>query len=209
MKVLYFRLLGYETVQSDFQYLRRTRCFKIRCIACKTSKPMKSKNTVFEWQERKIYGLKIHVTNKITDDVNTFSYSKCKVYLRRIRLENNLPNLQQKHGNSKHIILQSLRKGIILKAVWNDGQCKYVIKTCILLTKLLNKVERRRNEVMNLTGKATCCMKINTVNKLDRSLILRMPVETTGGQISENILQEWIRTVQPSSLVYSKREWTV
>ena len=49
-------------------------------------------------------------------------------------------------------------------------------------------------------------MKINTVNTLDRSLLLGMPVETTGGQICENILQEWIQIVDPSSFVYRKRK---
>ena len=38
------------------------------------------------------------------------------------------------------------------------------------------------------------------------SLLLGMPVGTTGGKICENILQEWIRIVDTSSFVYSKRK---
>jgi hypothetical protein len=44
-------------------------------------------------------------------------------------------------------------------------------------------------------------MKVNIMDKLETSLFLGKPVETTGGQICENILQEWIRIVEPSSFV--------
>jgi len=70
-----------------------------------------------------------------------------------------------------------------------------------IVDKTAKKAESRRNEVVKISS----YMKINTVNKLDRSLLLGMPVETTGGQICENILQEWTRIVDPSSFVYSKR----
>ena len=32
-------------MQTNYQYLQRTRCFQFRCIACKTSKSRKSNNT--------------------------------------------------------------------------------------------------------------------------------------------------------------------
>jgi hypothetical protein len=46
----------------------------------------------------------------------------------------------------------------------------------------------------------TSYMKINVMNKLDGSLLLEMPVKTTGDQICKNTLQEWIRIVEPSNL---------
>lgn len=92
------------------------------------------------------------MTNKITDDVNYFSYSKCKVYLKN--LENNLPNLQQKYGNIKQITLKSAWNHIILKTVYNDGQCKYVIENMDIVDKTAKKkAECCRNDVMKITGR--------------------------------------------------------
>jgi hypothetical protein len=54
-------------------------------------------------------------------------------------LENNLPNLQQKYGNTKQITLKSVWKGIILKSVYNDGQCKCVIENMDIVDKTAKK----------------------------------------------------------------------
>jgi len=58
-------------------------------------------------------------------------------------LENNLPNLQRKYGNTKQITLKR-EIHIILKSVYNDGQWKYVIENMDIVDK---PAKKRRNVV--------------------------------------------------------------